>query len=162
MSDALDAPRSVLRDLHRTALLRDDKHTSSELADQFADIALGLEDLQTREVLRAVFRSWATREGADIKRSAIREINADGIALLVRYARNGQSGTKPLRLFTLNETQNTRIFYQSTAREYAHQEQLWSAAEAKHSQHPELPLGDVLDPSELQALADASLEAEAV
>lgn len=162
MSDALEAPRAILRDLHRAALMRDEKHTSAELAERFADVAMGLEDMQTPEVLRAVFLSWATREGADQSRWARKTLKAEGVQALAWYARNGHSGFKPLRLFTLSETQNTRSFYENTARQYEHQASLWATAEEKHSRHPNLALGDVLDTGELEALVVASLEAEAI
>lgn len=159
--NALEVARRVLRDLHRAAILREEKYTSAQIARDFVAVARGLDELQADDVRDAIYENWATRDGDSTKKRAVRALEADGQAFLVRYARNGQSGTKPLRLFTLSETQNTAGYFLTAARQFAVQADRWSEAEKRHLEHPELALGDVLDPAELQALADVTREADA-
>lgn len=158
----IDYARAILRDLHRAGILSEGKHSSAEHADEFVRLARGLEDLQTPECIFALWRYFAIREGKPSHQRAVRALRDEGIAVLARFARNGQSGFKPLTLFTFSETKNTRDFYVSSAEQYAHHAQLWRDVAEKHAQHPQLPLGEVLDTAELIALADATLEAEAV
>lgn len=166
MSEDHDGPfeyaRGILRDLHRAGIVSETKHNSAEHADEFVRLARGLEDLQTPECVFALWRYFAIREGKQSHERAIRLLQNEGVAVLAKYARNGASGFKPLHLFTLNETENTKNFYVQTATQYEIRAGLWQAAAAKHAEHPKLPLGDVLDVTELSALADTSLEAEAV
>lgn len=156
--EALEVARAVLIDLHRAELLTDTKSSSSEIADKFVLIARGLDELQADDVRDAIYRNWAIRDGDSLKKRAVKLLEDEGVAVLVRFARNGTSGTKPLRLFSLNETKNTASFLLTTARQYSAQADLWADAERRHSEQPDLTLGQVLGSDELTALADAYRE----